>query len=107
MSKNFALESAGTVIPFATSSHSDFLPEGMIDNNDKTFWLSTGLFPQEFWISFKQPVTFKKISIVSTGSFIIFFLLIFEFEVKSFYIEKEDEGSKGKIRLHEESLIFF
>jgi hypothetical protein len=102
MSKNFALESEGTTISFATSSHSDFPPEGMIDDNDKTFWLSTGLFPQEFWVNFKEPVVFKKISIISEGSFILYYLFIWL--VKSFYIEKEEEGGKGRTRLCEESL---
>ncbi|KAH7825317.1 putative heat shock protein beta-11 [Monocercomonoides exilis] len=67
MSKDYALESEGGYISFSTSFHPEYPPDAMIDNDDRTFWVTTGCFPQEFVLSFPNPVDFEKIVINSSG----------------------------------------
>ncbi|XP_077981233.1 intraflagellar transport protein 25 homolog [Glandiceps talaboti] len=47
-----ALAEAGAKVVLATSSDEKHPPEHMIDGNSESFWSTTGLFPQEFIISF-------------------------------------------------------
>ncbi|XP_006816630.1 intraflagellar transport protein 25 homolog isoform X2 [Saccoglossus kowalevskii] len=47
-----ALTDAGAKVVLATASDEKHPPEHMIDGSEETFWSSTGLFPQEFVISF-------------------------------------------------------
>ncbi|XP_070564408.1 intraflagellar transport protein 25 homolog [Ptychodera flava] len=47
-----ALSEAGAKVVLATSSDEKHPPEDMIDGRSDTFWATTGLFPQEFIISF-------------------------------------------------------
>ncbi|CAH1775630.1 unnamed protein product [Owenia fusiformis] len=49
-----ALANAGAQVVLATSSDEKHPPENMIDGQTETFWTSTGMFPQEFIISFQQ-----------------------------------------------------
>lgn len=47
-----ALGSLGTTVVVASSHDENYPPENIIDGNPKTFWMTTGMFPQEFIIRF-------------------------------------------------------
>eukprot|EP00842_Homolaphlyctis_polyrhiza_P003234 jgi/Hompol1/3911/HPOL_003406-RA len=63
--ENRALASAGTRIALVTSEHPKHPPESILDGNLKTFWISTGMFPQEFVVTFPAPVSITKIIVSS------------------------------------------
>ncbi|XP_061753621.1 intraflagellar transport protein 25 homolog [Nerophis ophidion] len=48
------LRSLGAKVVVATSSDENHPSENIIDGNTKTFWMSTGMFPQEFIIRFAE-----------------------------------------------------
>ncbi|XP_072172908.1 intraflagellar transport protein 25 homolog isoform X1 [Diadema setosum] len=58
-----ALAEAGAQVPLATSSDENFPPENIIDGKLETFWATTGLFPQEFIISFTTMICMDQIKI--------------------------------------------
>mmetsp|Transcript_21847 Transcript_21847/g.43347 ORF Transcript_21847/g.43347 Transcript_21847/m.43347 type:complete len:151 (-) Transcript_21847:82-534(-) len=58
---NLALASNGVAINTATSSDEQFPASNVLDGNYKTFWLTTGMYPQEFIIAFPKPIQFKTI----------------------------------------------
>ncbi|KAI3372457.1 hypothetical protein L3Q82_022942 [Scortum barcoo] len=58
--------SLGAVVVVATSSDEDHPPEKITDGNTKTFWMSTGMFPQEFIIRFAEAT---KVSGVTVDSY--------------------------------------
>ncbi|EDV23472.1 Intraflagellar transport protein 25-like protein [Trichoplax sp. H2] len=60
---NLALSSAGVSVILATSSDDGFPPENMIDGDPQTFWVTTGLYPQEFIVSFPAKVNADTVSI--------------------------------------------
>ncbi|XP_037537039.1 intraflagellar transport protein 25 homolog [Nematolebias whitei] len=49
-----SLNSSGTKVVLVSSSDENHPPENIIDGNTKTFWMSTGMFPQEFIIRFAE-----------------------------------------------------
>ncbi|MGH0124843.1 UNVERIFIED_CONTAM: hypothetical protein FKN15_036404 [Acipenser sinensis] len=57
-----ALSSSGAQVVLATSSDENYPPENIIDGRTETFWISTGMFPQEFIIRFSNLV---KVSVVT------------------------------------------
>ncbi|KAJ8006180.1 hypothetical protein DPEC_G00125560 [Dallia pectoralis] len=57
-----SLSYLGAQIVLATSSDEKHPPENIIDGNTETFWISTGMFPQEFIIRFAES---RKISLVT------------------------------------------
>ena len=72
MATELALEAKNASIIFSTSSHPQYQPECMIDGDDKTFFLTTGSFPQTFTLQLPTASLIQKITIVSNGSFIFF-----------------------------------
>ncbi|XP_033736957.1 intraflagellar transport protein 25 homolog [Pecten maximus] len=58
-----ALRSAGAGVVLATSSDDNYPPENMIDGDTQTFWSSTGMFPQEFIITFTSVVNIARIEL--------------------------------------------
>merc|ERR1711893_193836 len=58
-----ALTSAGSHICLATSCDENYPPEHIIDGKTDTFWASTGLFPQEFVVSFASLMNLNTIKI--------------------------------------------
>ncbi|TPX69575.1 hypothetical protein SpCBS45565_g02296 [Spizellomyces sp. 'palustris'] len=63
--ENLALASAGAKISMATSWHPVHKAENTIDGNNKTFWVTTGLFPHELILTLTQVVAVRKIIITS------------------------------------------
>ncbi|XP_010863152.1 intraflagellar transport protein 25 homolog [Esox lucius] len=61
-----ALSSLGAQVVLATSCDEKHPPENIIDGNIETFWISTGMFPQEFIIRFAESM---KISLVTLHSY--------------------------------------
>ncbi|KAI1900391.1 hypothetical protein AGOR_G00049470 [Albula goreensis] len=60
-----ALSSSGTRVVLATSGDENYPPENIIDGNTETFWISTGMFPQEFILRFSDPLKIKLLTIHS------------------------------------------
>ena len=51
---DFASSSAGGEILVATSTEGRHPPSSIIDGDERTFWMSTGLFPQELVLALPQ-----------------------------------------------------
>ncbi|XP_070602070.1 intraflagellar transport protein 25 homolog isoform X2 [Erythrolamprus reginae] len=60
---NYCLSSEGADVILATSSDEMYPAENIIDGRSETFWTTTGMFPQEFIISFHKCVTISKLTI--------------------------------------------
>ncbi|XP_051543935.1 intraflagellar transport protein 25 homolog isoform X1 [Myxocyprinus asiaticus] len=60
-----ALSSYGAQIVLVSSSDENHPPENIIDGKTETFWVSTGMFPQEFIIRFPDNMKIFTISIHS------------------------------------------
>ncbi|KAA6392833.1 MAG: putative intraflagellar transport protein 25 [Streblomastix strix] len=54
-------------ITLSTSNHSEYPPEAAIDNDEKTFYVSTGTFPQVFIITFASKTNVQRILLQSTN----------------------------------------
>ncbi|XP_062506809.1 intraflagellar transport protein 25 homolog [Corticium candelabrum] len=63
MTYDVAHKSSGGLVVLATSSDSRHPPENIIDGDKSTFWVTTGLFPQEFVISFQSQMIVTNIQI--------------------------------------------
>ncbi|XP_040052026.2 intraflagellar transport protein 25 homolog [Gasterosteus aculeatus] len=70
-----SLSSLGAEVVVATSSDNNHPPENIIDGNTNTFWMSTGMFPQEFIIRFAQSTPVSAVTVDS-------------YNVKHLHIEK-------------------
>lgn len=57
--------SSGSRISLVTSYDNSHCPEHMLDGRNETFWTSTGMYPQEFIISFASLMRVSSISITS------------------------------------------
>ncbi|XP_034634535.1 intraflagellar transport protein 25 homolog [Trachemys scripta elegans] len=62
-STDLCLSSPGAEVVLATSSDEKYPPENIIDGSSETFWTTTGMFPQEFIISFHKCVKISKLTI--------------------------------------------
>ncbi|XP_058031158.1 intraflagellar transport protein 25 homolog isoform X3 [Ahaetulla prasina] len=60
---DYCLSSEGADVILATSSDEIYPAENVIDGRSETFWTTTGMFPQEFIISFHKCVTISKLTI--------------------------------------------
>ncbi|KAJ8263011.1 hypothetical protein COCON_G00154680 [Conger conger] len=60
-----ALSSSGAQVILAASSDENYPPENIIDGNTESFWISTGMFPQEFIVRFSEAVKMSLITIHS------------------------------------------
>ncbi|XP_066548386.1 intraflagellar transport protein 25 homolog isoform X1 [Amia ocellicauda] len=95
-----ALNSSGAQVILATSNDENYPPENIIDGSSETFWVSTGMFPQEFIIRFSNPV---KVSLVTLQCYNVKHLKIeksasneaADFEA---VIEKEFEHTEGQLQ---------
>ncbi|KAJ8391683.1 hypothetical protein AAFF_G00086330 [Aldrovandia affinis] len=61
-----ALISSGTQVILSASSDENYPPEHVIDGKAETFWISTGMFPQEFILRFADTL---KITLVTIHSY--------------------------------------
>ncbi|KAH6598001.1 hypothetical protein BASA61_002986 [Batrachochytrium salamandrivorans] len=65
LTENLALSSTGARLALATSEHPKHPPSNILDGNIKTFWVSTGLFPQQLIVTLAAPALVSKIIISS------------------------------------------
>ncbi|KAM4577302.1 intraflagellar transport protein 25 homolog [Odontesthes bonariensis] len=101
-----SFSSLGAQLVLASSSDESHPPENIIDGNTNTFWMSTGMFPQEFIIRFAEPT---KVSAMTLDSYNVKHLLIEKntspsaswFEVVT---EKELECTEGHLQSNAISL---
>jgi heat shock protein beta-11 len=64
---DLASSKTGAFVSCATSNDEDHPASNIIDGNDSTFWMTTGLYPQVVVITFPQQVEIKSIHIKCTG----------------------------------------
>ncbi|KAM6930917.1 intraflagellar transport protein 25 homolog [Xenentodon cancila] len=57
--------SLGAKVVLASSSDENHPQQNIVDGNVQTFWMSTGMFPQEFVIRFAEPAVFSALSVDS------------------------------------------
>uniref|UniRef100_A0A1A8ILV6 Heat shock protein family B (Small), member 11 n=1 Tax=Nothobranchius kuhntae TaxID=321403 RepID=A0A1A8ILV6_NOTKU len=60
-----SFNSLGVKVVFASSCDENHPPENIMDGNTKTFWTSTGMFPQEFVIRFPEPTRVAAVTVES------------------------------------------
>ncbi|KAI8851487.1 galactose-binding domain-like protein [Chytridium lagenaria] len=73
----------GLKVSMASSFDHRHPPENMVDANTKTFWITTGLFPQEFVVTLPGPSNIKKLTIWS--------MKVASWAVASCYSDKPNE----------------
>ncbi|XP_039591615.1 intraflagellar transport protein 25 homolog [Polypterus senegalus] len=101
-----ALSSSGAQVVLATSSDENHPPENIIDGRTDTFWISTGMYPQEFIIRFSNLI---KVTLVTIQSYNVQSLRIdkcsspdtTDFEK---VLEKEFEQTEGQLQSEDFSL---
>uniref|UniRef100_A0A3Q2PUQ8 Heat shock protein, alpha-crystallin-related, b11 n=1 Tax=Fundulus heteroclitus TaxID=8078 RepID=A0A3Q2PUQ8_FUNHE len=59
------IDSSGAQVVLASSSDDNHPPENITDGNSKTFWMSTGMFPQEFVIRFAETTNISSLTVES------------------------------------------
>ncbi|XP_024131060.1 intraflagellar transport protein 25 homolog isoform X2 [Oryzias melastigma] len=64
-----SFSSSGAKVVLASSSDESHPPENIVDGNMSTFWMSTGMFPQEFIIRFNEPTTVSAVTVDSYNEF--------------------------------------
>nr|2YC2_A Chain A, INTRAFLAGELLAR TRANSPORT PROTEIN 25 [Chlamydomonas reinhardtii]2YC2_B Chain B, INTRAFLAGELLAR TRANSPORT PROTEIN 25 [Chlamydomonas reinhardtii]2YC4_A Chain A, INTRAFLAGELLAR TRANSPORT PROTEIN 25 [Chlamydomonas reinhardtii]2YC4_B Chain B, INTRAFLAGELLAR TRANSPORT PROTEIN 25 [Chlamydomonas reinhardtii] len=63
--KDYAREENGGLVVMASCSDERFPPENMLDGKDNTFWVTTGMFPQEFVLRLESCIRVSKITTLS------------------------------------------
>ncbi|GIL84458.1 hypothetical protein Vretimale_19010 [Volvox reticuliferus] len=63
--KDYAREENGGLIVMASCTDERFPPENMLDGKDNTFWVTTGMFPQEFVLKLESCIRVSKITTLS------------------------------------------
>ena len=61
---NVALLQKGARVPLCTANNEEYPAANILDGNNSTFWLSTGLFPQEVLISLPQTSLVTSINVL-------------------------------------------
>ncbi|CAF4091826.1 unnamed protein product [Rotaria sp. Silwood2] len=62
------LAESNAFVSMSSSADQDYPPSNILDPSDKVFWMTTGLYPQEFIITFKEPIEFRQIRFVTTNA---------------------------------------
>lgn len=55
-------------VKYATSFDERFNPKNVLDLNSDSFWITTGLYPQELAIELKKPQPINSINFSCTGA---------------------------------------
>jgi len=64
---DYAHHSKGTLVSMATCCDEKHPPQCVIDGNAKTFWSTTGLFPQELVLTLKDQTRISRVTFTCTG----------------------------------------
>ncbi|CAL1616065.1 unnamed protein product [Knipowitschia caucasica] len=59
------LSALGAKLVVASSHDENYPPENIIDGSTNTFWMTTGMFPQEFIIRFAKSTSLKAVTVDS------------------------------------------
>lgn len=62
--KDYAREDAGASIIMASSVDDKYPPENVLDGTESSFWMTTGMFPQEFVVAFAKPIQVSQIVVM-------------------------------------------
>ncbi|TNN20285.1 Intraflagellar transport protein 25 [Schistosoma japonicum] len=76
-------------ISLATSYDENYPPDNVLDKNESSFWMTTGIFPQILVVSLVQPKKIKKIRILSCDIKILRVETSSHAEVDNFILESE------------------
>jgi len=100
------LASAGAEIIFTSCNDENHPGSNVVDGNDRTFWVTTGLFPQQFIIQLKDESTFSKLKTVTTNVRKISFEKCNEMSPTSFekFYEVELASPGGRIQQESHSV---
>lgn len=60
------INSGGNIL-FATSYDLNHAPINVIDGKSSSYWISTGVFPQELILQFSDTSSIRKVELISTG----------------------------------------
>ncbi|TKS78907.1 Intraflagellar transport protein 25 -like protein Heat shock protein beta-11 [Collichthys lucidus] len=60
-----SLSSLGAKVVVASSGDENHPPENITDGNTNTFWMTTGMFPQEFIIRFAESTEISAVTVDS------------------------------------------
>uniref|UniRef100_A0A8D3A5I7 Heat shock protein, alpha-crystallin-related, b11 n=1 Tax=Scophthalmus maximus TaxID=52904 RepID=A0A8D3A5I7_SCOMX len=60
-----SLSSLGAKVVVASSGDENHPPENITDGSTETFWMSTGMFPQEFIVRFAEATTMSAVTVDS------------------------------------------
>jgi heat shock protein beta-11 len=98
-----AVESAGGIVSLATAHDERFPPENIIDGKTETFWMSTGLFPQEFIITFGSLMSVSLVRVQSTNVRKMVIEQSMKVELAEFdtLVEKEFDYNDGQLQREE------
>jgi hypothetical protein len=61
---DFAASGSGTVVSIATCNDENHPASNIIDGDENTFWMTTGLYPQSFVITFPQIIEFRSLQVL-------------------------------------------
>ncbi|CAF0931334.1 unnamed protein product [Rotaria sordida] len=61
------LTESNAFVSMASSADQDYPASNILDSSEKVFWMTTGLYPQEFIITFKEPIEFRHIRFVTSN----------------------------------------
>ena len=63
--KDYARQESGSSIIMASCMDDRYPAENMLDGKDNTFWITTGMFPQEFVVAMAKPVQVSQIVVLT------------------------------------------
>jgi heat shock protein beta-11 len=63
--RDYARDESGATIAMASCQDDRFPAENVLDGKDATFWMTTGMFPQECIVALKAPAKVAKITTLS------------------------------------------
>lgn len=63
--KDYARKENGAAVVMASCMDDDYPAHNMLDGKESTFWITTGLFPQEFVLSLSKPIQVSQIVVLS------------------------------------------
>jgi hypothetical protein len=63
--KDYAREENGSQVVMTSCNDEAYPAENMLDGKENSFWITTGLFPQEFVIQLSKPIQVSQIVVLS------------------------------------------
>ncbi|CAF0846257.1 unnamed protein product [Adineta ricciae] len=62
-----ALTDSNAFVSMSSSADQDYPPSNILDPSENIFWMTTGLYPQEFIVTFKEPIDIREIRFVTSN----------------------------------------